>query len=161
MGPDCLCSCSERPRTVTHLTCARKLSGLRLLLLPRCVFLSRCQMYPHSKATNRSVSLPFARGVLSPARQHKPPHIPDSEPDQPKLGWTCHPCPLAVVEEGLHLMNRDVLKCILKYGLFSAMLPVKSTCAAYKNKNEEVSHSETSVRINLGQEKFWFSYCKD
>lgn len=28
-------------------------SGLRLLLLPRCLFLSHCQMYPHSKAAQQ------------------------------------------------------------------------------------------------------------
>lgn len=53
MCPGFLCNISERPRTVTHIACAKKLSGLRLLLLPRCLFLSHCQMYPHSKAAQQ------------------------------------------------------------------------------------------------------------
>lgn len=130
MCPGFLCNISERPRIVTHIACATKLSGLRLLPLPRCLFLSHCQMYPHSKAAQQEHVPALCHGSSQPSKAAKPPHIPDSEPDQPKLGWICHPSHFAVVEERLHMMNRGVLKCILKYGLFSAMLPVESTWAA-------------------------------
>lgn len=127
MSPDFLWNNSERPRTVPHINCANKLSGLRLLLLPSHLFLPATRCTLRAELPDRSASLPFAVAVRSPAKWHKPlwtSRNAGGRATRLTLLWT-------VVEQRLCLMNGDVLKCIVKYRLLSAMLHTKSTCNVY------------------------------
>jgi len=47
-----------------------------------------------------------------------------------------------VVEPRLHFMNKNVLKCILKYSLFSAKLHMKSACDVYYFLHDIGQHEE-------------------
>lgn len=85
---------TQRPRTVTHAACA-KLSGLRLLLLPRCLFLSHCQMHSHSKAAQQEVVPSLCHWGSQPSKAARTSLLPRLWTGQAKIGEYMPPISLS------------------------------------------------------------------
>lgn len=130
MSPDFLWNNSRRLRTVAHINCAHKQSGLRLLVLLRYLFLSHWGMYPPSKAAQQEHFPDLHRRGSWPSNVAQTSHTSHT---WNWTKWNVGGCSTwltllqAIVKQRLLLMNKGVLKCNLKYSLLSAMLHMKST----------------------------------